>query len=216
MGCNIVKLGVISGGIHASGLKSEFKKCVHHTGGHLDVKSGGQSDLYFWGHQVNCRVVNLIWFFLTLIDGSRGSLARVVGSTKIQKSCPHLLYWSKKNILNQRDEWDLKFKKFWIWPQNLLFKSSNSKILTGFLDLKWSLPVSIQIPPTLFPLFAVPYSLQSSMANSETEVEMFEWPSSCEQTSNETVLFFEILGTEHKCKILWIRYLKWSVCVLII
>ena len=38
VGCNIVKWGVIFGGIHASGLKSEFKKCVHHTGGHLGKK----------------------------------------------------------------------------------------------------------------------------------------------------------------------------------
>ena len=35
VGCKIVEWGVIFEGIHASGLKSEFKKCVHHTGGHL-------------------------------------------------------------------------------------------------------------------------------------------------------------------------------------
>ena len=38
VGCNIVKWVVIFGGIHASGLKSDFKKCVHHTGGHLGKK----------------------------------------------------------------------------------------------------------------------------------------------------------------------------------
>ena len=38
VGCNIVKWGVIFGVIHASGLKSKFKKCVHHTGGHLGKK----------------------------------------------------------------------------------------------------------------------------------------------------------------------------------
>ena len=57
MGCNIVKWGVISGGIHASGLKSEFKKCVHHTGGHLGVKSGGQSDLHFDNFDVRRNIV---------------------------------------------------------------------------------------------------------------------------------------------------------------
>ena len=57
VGCNIVKWGVIFGGIHASGLKSEFKKCVHHTGGHLGVKSGGQSDLQFDYFDVRRNIV---------------------------------------------------------------------------------------------------------------------------------------------------------------
>ena len=44
-------------GIHASGLKSEFKKCVHHNGGHLGVKSGGQSDLHFDNFDVRRNIV---------------------------------------------------------------------------------------------------------------------------------------------------------------
>ena len=50
VGCNIVKWGVIFGVIHASGLKSKFKKCVHHTGGHLGKKWRSKWPLFwqFW------------------------------------------------------------------------------------------------------------------------------------------------------------------------
>ena len=67
MGCNIVKWGVIFGVIHASGLKSKFKKCVHHTGGHLGRKSGGQGDLHFDNLDMRQNIVTM--FTMTEISG---------------------------------------------------------------------------------------------------------------------------------------------------
>ena len=45
---NVVKWGVILMVTKGVGLDCGLKKDVHHTGGHLGRKSGGQSDLHFY------------------------------------------------------------------------------------------------------------------------------------------------------------------------
>ena len=54
---NILKLGVIFGVFQGAKLKSGLKKDVNHTGGHLGIKSGGQSDLHFHNFDVRRNIV---------------------------------------------------------------------------------------------------------------------------------------------------------------